>query len=148
MSHSQTKVYIRNINCSHFYTNIQICINESEQDFNLVYDHNGMDYVPTKYNLTGKIVMNEPNYKLIEIVKINKESFIFNPYIDMYLLNNKNITDDCTGMTDINIGCITYPKHFDCIISLNENIAWQATNNRQEDLLLYINNIKLLSVND
>jgi len=68
----------------------------------------------------------------------------------MYILNNKNTTDDYIGITEINIANTpSFPKYFNCSILLNKNIAWDyAIDKDTMDLLRMINNIKLILESD
>lgn len=72
----------------------------------------------------------------------------YEPFLDIYIFGDKNITDDHLGLTEINnANTPRFNKYFDCVIYLNERILWEPFTEKEiYKKIKLLDNIKLGSV--
>lgn len=99
------------------------------------------------FMIKGEIVNENPNYLLTKITHLDAKELEYNPFIDIYVFEKKNTTDDYTGLTEIkNANCPQYNKYFDCVMYLNYNILWDPFLEKEIlDKITSIHNVKLVS---
>lgn len=98
------------------------------------------------YKVHGKIISKNPNYHLVKVLEIDNEKLKYSPFLDIYIFENKNLTDDYYGLTEIN--CANTPsfnKYFDCVIYLNKQICWDISDIEMSEKINRLDNVKLFS---
>jgi len=105
-----------------------------------------------EYELICEIIHRTNNYFIVHADKINDSNVNLDCYLDIYVLDKLNLTDDYTGLTHINLANTpTFNKYFDCVIYVNnriQNYGCVNSDNSHVDILNRINcldNCKLLS---
>jgi len=103
-----------------FHRKVKLCIDKENVKINYYKSSMGMDKID--FEMNGKIMLKNPQYMLVKIIDINKTPYV--SYLDIYVFENKNLTDDETGLTDINIANTpSYNTYFDCVIYVNNNMT-------------------------
>jgi len=142
--------YVRTVMAGGYYLDIEVTFEDCT--FKLNYNSNSMGTGKVHFILGGRVILNEKNYKLVNINKYNEEEYESGPYLDVLILDHKTLTDDAIGITSINSGNTpSFPSYFNCVINLNDNV-WEGGNS--EIMSKYTKNIqridktKLISVSE
>lgn len=141
--------YKRNVYAGGFSKTIELIHNITDEKCIITYCNHNMGG-ENEFTLKGNVNPfkgENKNYFLIEITHHNDISLTNSAYFDLYILDNKNVTDDCTGLTEIRCAnSPSYNMYFNCVVYLNYNILWEpfVEENILKDLNC-LNNAKLIN---
>src|SRR3989304_7025908 len=133
-----SKTYQSRSSAGGFHLYITLILNDA--DVKIECDYVCMGNSRYKYSLHGEYIHKSDNYILAKFTKFNdnpmvknclmeygKDEIVETPiFMDIFLLNNKSLTDDMVAPTEIHVANTPmFDKYFNCVINLNDNILWE-----------------------